>query len=110
MKFLDSDALLDLLVKSRLLTQEQREQVEQEKGKMRQKITRRIQKDGSAEKPDLVDILVEMELPCASRDNQILDEEWIIPLPPDRQRLVAAGGNHSHELCTNWTSKKGYRH
>ena len=83
MKFLDSDALLDLLVKSRLLTPEQRMRVEQEKGKLRQRIAQRMQRDGAAEKPDIVDILVEMQLPCASRDDQILDEELIM-------RLVAA--------------------
>ena len=86
MKFLDSDALLDLLVNSRLLTQEQRAQVDEEKGKLRQKIARRMEKDGAAEKPDLVDILLEMRLPCASRNNQILDEELIM-------RLVAAAHN-----------------
>jgi len=86
MKFLESDALLDLLIKSRLLTKEQRTRVEQERGKVYHKIMKRMQKDGAAEKPDLVDILVEMELPCASRDNQILDEELIM-------RLVAAAYN-----------------
>ena len=86
MKFLDSDALFDLLVKYRLLTQEQRALAEQEKGKLRQKIAKRMQKDGSAERPDLVDILVEMQLPCISRDNQILDEELIM-------RLVATACN-----------------
>ena len=83
MKFLESDALLDLLVKYRLLTREQRAQVDQEKGRLRQKIMKRMQKDGAAEKPDLVDILIEMELPCVTRNNQILDEELIM-------RLVAA--------------------
>ncbi|MDR3089049.1 MAG: Flp pilus assembly complex ATPase component TadA [Desulfobulbaceae bacterium] len=86
MKFLESDALLDLLIKYRLLTKEQRALVEQEKGKARQKLARRMQKDGSAEKPDLVDVLVEMQIPCVARNNQILDEELIM-------RLVAAAHN-----------------
>ena len=80
MRFLDSDALLDVLVRYRLLTAQQREQVMQEKGRQRQKLLRQAQKDGAQDKegPDLIDVILSLQLPVASNGDQPLDEESIM--------------------------------
>ncbi len=80
MKLLSSDALLDLLVRHRMLTPEQRQFITLEKGKQRQKLLKRAQKDKVAEKinPDLVDIIVSMNMSIAGRDDLVLDEETIM--------------------------------
>ena len=59
-KLLNSDTLLDILVRHGKLTAEQRQFITLEKGKQRQKILRQAQRDRVADKvdPDLVDIRI----------------------------------------------------
>ncbi len=58
MKFLNSEGLLEVLVKLKVLTPKQRQFVTLEKGKMRQKLLRQAIKEGDVDKdyPDMVDI------------------------------------------------------
>jgi general secretion pathway protein E len=80
MNFLYTDALLDLLVRRRMLTPDQRQFVVLEKGKQRQKLLKqaggKVQIDQNY--PDLVDIIVSMKLDISGKKNVILDEELIM--------------------------------
>ncbi|WP_028584975.1 GspE/PulE family protein [Desulfogranum mediterraneum] len=85
MSFLNSDKLLDLLVEARLLSEEQRRFVTREKGKQRQKILRQLggRRKEDLQKlekgyPDLVAIIVSLNLEIPGRANEILGEELII--------------------------------
>ena len=80
MNFLNSDGLLDLLVRSRLLSAEQREFITLEKGKQRQKLLKQAQKDGITEKdyPDLIDIILSLQISPNGSPGQLLDEEAIM--------------------------------
>ena len=80
MKLLNSEALLDLLMRQRLLTADQRQFIMLEKGKQRQKLLRQFSKEGGVDKsyPDLVEIIVSFNL-FAGRDEAVpLDEETIM--------------------------------
>jgi len=79
MKLLNSDALLDILVRHGKLTGEQRQFITLEKGKQRQKLLRQAQKDKTAEKvdPDLVDIIVSLQMLTGDK-GEVLDEETIM--------------------------------
>ena len=80
MKLLNSDALLDLLVRQQQLTPDQRQFVILEKGKQRQKLLRQFGKEGGADKnyPDLVEIIVSFSLSAGGNDTVPLDEECIM--------------------------------
>jgi general secretion pathway protein E len=80
MKLLNSEALLDLLVRQKALTSEQRQFIMLEKGKQRQKLLRRVGKEGEADKnyPDLVEIIVSFSLPAGENETVPLDEEYIM--------------------------------
>jgi general secretion pathway protein E len=80
MKYLNSDALLDLLERQKMLTPKQRQFVTLEKGKQRQKLLKNAQKVKGAElmKPDLVDIIVSFQMNVGGRKGEILDEEMIM--------------------------------
>ncbi len=69
MPFLNSDALLDLLVKEQMLTAEQRQFIILQKGKQRQKLLKQLggRRQDDEQKsdrgfPDLVDVIVSLEL------------------------------------------------
>jgi len=69
MPFLNSDALLDLLVKEQMLTAEQRQFIVLQKGKQRQKLLKQLggRRQDDEQKsdrgfPDLVDVIVSLEL------------------------------------------------
>ncbi|WP_319587605.1 GspE/PulE family protein [uncultured Desulfobulbus sp.] len=69
MPFLNSDALLDLLVKEQVLTAEQRQFIVLQKGKQRQKLLKQLggRRQDDEQKsdrgfPDLVDVIVSLEL------------------------------------------------
>jgi general secretion pathway protein E len=69
MPFLNSDALLDLLVKEQILTAEQRQFIVLQKGKQRQKLLKQLggRRQDDEQKsdrgfPDLVDVIVSLEL------------------------------------------------
>ena len=89
MKFLNSDALLNLLEKQQLLTPEQCQFVTLEKGKQRQKLLKRAQKSEGAEhvKPDLVDIIVSMNLTRGDTGRELLDEETIMRAVSEGHRM-----------------------
>lgn len=81
MSFLNSDALLDLLVDERLLTAEQRQFVILHKGKQRQKLLkqfggRRQDDEQKADRgfPDLVDIVASLELETQLGQGPLTDE------------------------------------
>ncbi|MDP3480435.1 MAG: GspE/PulE family protein [Desulfoprunum sp.] len=80
MKLLNSDALLDLLVRQQQLTPDQRQFVILEKGKQRQKLLRQFGKEGEVDKnyPDLVEIIVSFSLSAGGNDTVPLDEECIM--------------------------------
>ncbi|WP_163336115.1 GspE/PulE family protein [Desulfopila sp. IMCC35008] len=80
MKYLNSDALLDLLERQKMLTPKQRQFVTLEKGKQRQKLLKIAQKVKGAElmRPDLVDIIVSFQMNVGGRKGEILDEEMIM--------------------------------
>ena len=80
MRFLYTDALLDLLVRRRMLTAEQRQFIVLEKGKQRQKLLKlangKVQVDSNY--PDLVDVIVSMKLDVSGKKGVILDEDLIM--------------------------------
>lgn len=80
MALLNSDALLDLLIKKRLLTPKQRQFITLEKGKQRQKLLKKFGADRKFDKsfPDLVDIIVSFKLFAGEKKGSILDEDSII--------------------------------
>ncbi|RPH42499.1 MAG: type II/IV secretion system protein, partial [Desulfobulbaceae bacterium] len=80
MKLLNSEALLDLLMRQRLLTADQRQFVMLEKGKQRQKLLRQFGKEGGVDKnyPDLVEIIVSFNLFAGGNEAAPLDEETIM--------------------------------
>ncbi|WP_457576568.1 GspE/PulE family protein [Desulfomarina sp.] len=80
MKFLNSDALLDLLVSRKVLTPKQRKFIILEKGKQRQKLLRRAAREGMKDKdyPDLVDIVTAFQFELPGNKERIVDEELII--------------------------------
>jgi general secretion pathway protein E len=85
MSFLNSETLLDLLVKEQLLTIDQRQLVILQKGKQRQKLlklagSRRQDDESRHDKgfPDLVDILVSLNLETGLAPKTVLTEEMIM--------------------------------
>jgi general secretion pathway protein E len=80
MKLLNSDALLDLLVRHGKLSSKQRQFVTLEKGKQRQKLLRLAQKEKGADKvnPDMVDVIVSFQMHIGGEEGELLDEETIM--------------------------------
>ncbi len=80
MKYVYSDALLDLLVRRRLLTPDQRQFITLEKGKQRQTLLKQLSGKGHLDRnyPDLIDIIVSMKLQIHGKKDLILDEEMIM--------------------------------
>lgn len=80
MKFLHSDALLDLLVKKKVITGEQRTFVSLEKGKQRQKLLKQQGGNDPLDRnyPDLIDIIVSFNLQKAGSGEMVVDEETIM--------------------------------
>ena len=86
MSFLNSEALLDLLVTEQLLTVEQRNFIVLHKGKQRQKLLKlvrgRRQEDDESkldkDYPDLVDIIASLDLETGGPKKMQLTEELIM--------------------------------
>ncbi len=80
MKLLNSDALLDILIKKRLITPRQRQFITLEKGKQRQKLLKKFGSEREFDKsyPDLVDIIVSFKLDRGGKKDIPLDEDSII--------------------------------
>lgn len=85
MSFLNSESLLDLLVKEQVLSEQQRQYIILHKGKQRQKLLklwsgRRHDDDRRSDKggPDLVEIIASLELSSPGQDRQQVTEEVIM--------------------------------
>lgn len=80
MNFIYSDALVDLLVKARLLNDKQAKFITLEKGKQRQKLLKKFGKKDDLDPnfPDLIDVIVSFRLVVNGQKNKILDEESIM--------------------------------
>ena len=80
MKFLNSEGLLELLLRAGVLNAKQRQFVTLEKGKMRQRLLRQAEKDGQRDRayPDLVDIVSAFNLKLNGSGDQFVDEETIV--------------------------------
>ncbi len=80
MALLNSDALLDILIKKNLITTKQRQFITLEKGKQRQKLLKQFGADRKFDKsfPDLVDIIVSFKLDMGGQKGKTLDEDTII--------------------------------
>lgn len=85
MSFLNSESLLDLLVKEQVLSEQQRQYIILHKGKQRQKLLklwsgRRQDDDHRPDKggPDLVDIITSLELSSPGADRQQVTEEVVM--------------------------------
>lgn len=85
MSFLNSESLLDLLVKEQVLSEQQRQYITLHKGKQRQKLLklwsgRRHDDDRRSDKsgPDLVEIIASLELSSPGADRQPVTEELIM--------------------------------
>jgi general secretion pathway protein E len=85
MSFLNSESLLDLLVKEQVLSEQQRQYIILHKGKQRQKLLklwsgRRHDDDHRPDKggPDLVDIITSLELSSPGVERQQVTEEVVM--------------------------------
>ncbi|MEJ2136147.1 MAG: GspE/PulE family protein [Desulfofustis sp.] len=80
MKFLYSDALLDLLVTHKVLSDKQRTFISLEKGKQRQKLLKKSDKPDPLDKnyPDLIDVIVSLNLKKSGSKKESVDEETIM--------------------------------
>jgi general secretion pathway protein E len=80
MKILYSEALLDLLVKRKVMTSEQRTFISLEKGKQRQKLMKQHGGGDPLDRnfPDLVDIIVSYNLQRPGTSDEVIDEETIM--------------------------------
>ncbi len=80
MKLLNSDMLLEILVKQKMMTIKQRKFLTLEKGKQRQKLLRMASKEGVVDKdyPDLVDIITAFKFKIPGSDGEVLTEEKIM--------------------------------
>ncbi len=80
MKFLYSDALLDLLVKHKVMSDKQRTFISLEKGKQRQKLLKKSPAPDALDKnyPDLIDIIVSFNLKKSGSSKDSIDEETIM--------------------------------
>ena len=85
MSFLNSEALLDLLIKEQLLTTEQRQFIILQKGKQRQKLLKQVggRRQEDEQKPDrgypdLVDVIVSLQIETGLAPKTPLTEEMIM--------------------------------
>jgi len=80
MRFINSDALLDLLVKHRLITRKQQQFITLEKGKQRQKLLKKFGGGDGLDKtfPDLIDIILSFHFSLPASKSKPLTEEIIM--------------------------------
>ena len=80
MKFTNSEAVLDLLIKNRLITKKQRQFITLEKGKQRQKLLKKFGTGDHLDKnfPDLIDIILSFRLDVMGVRGKPLSEEMIM--------------------------------
>ncbi len=92
MQFLQSDELLTLLLELRVITKKQRQFIEQERPKQRQRLLRQAAKDGIKDKnyPDLVDIISSLNLTIDNQrvaSGRPIDEELIMRAVARKRQL-----------------------
>ncbi len=80
MRFINSDALLSLLVKHRLITRKQQQFITLEKGKQRQKLLKKFGGGDGLDKtfPDLIDIILSYNFSLPASRSKPLTEEIIM--------------------------------
>jgi len=80
MKFINSDALLNLLIHHKLITKQQRQLITLEKGKQRQKLLKKFGTGDGLDKnyPDLLDIILSFNLDILGTSGKPLTEEIIM--------------------------------
>ncbi len=85
MAFYNSDAFLDILVRQGLLSREQKQFIVLQKGKQRQKLLKQFggRRQGDSRKldrgfPDLVDIIVSLNIEVPGRKGMTLNEELMV--------------------------------
>jgi len=80
MQLLNSETLLDILVRQKVMTSKQRQFITLEKGKQRQKLLRSVGKGSEIDKnyPDMVEIITAFNLKMSGKDDRTLDEETIM--------------------------------
>lgn len=80
MRFINSDALLSLLVKHRLITRKQQQFITLEKGKQRQKLLKKFGGGDGLDKtfPDLIDIILSFNFSLPASRSKPLTEEIIM--------------------------------
>ncbi|MFW2365158.1 MAG: GspE/PulE family protein [Desulforhopalus sp.] len=89
MKFLESDGLLDTLIKRKVLTTKQRQFITLEKGKVRQKLIRRAGRGAELDRnyPDLVDIIAACNFKVPGDSGRTVDEELIMRAVAEEKNL-----------------------
>lgn len=80
MKFINSEALLDLLIKRKLITLQQRQFITLEKGKQRQKLLKKFGSGDGLDRdyPDLLDIILSFKLDILGVRGKPLSEEKVM--------------------------------
>ena len=80
MQLLNSETLLDILIRQKVLTAKQRQFITLEKGKQRQKLLRTVDKGSEIDKnyPDMVEIITAFNMKLSGNNGRILDEETIM--------------------------------
>jgi len=80
MQLLNSEMLLDILIRQKVLTPKQRQFITLEKGKQRQKLLRTVDKGSEVDKnyPDMVEIITSFNIKLTGNNGRILDEETIM--------------------------------
>ncbi len=80
MALVNSDALLDILIKKGLITQKQRQFITLEKGKQRQRLLKKhgVDKEFDKSFPDLIDVIVSFNLDMGGKKDTPLDEDSIM--------------------------------
>lgn len=80
MKFVNSEELLDLLVKHKLITKKQRQFITLEKGKQRQRLLKKFSTDDNLDRnfPDLLDIILSFNLFAFGKKGKPLTEEMVM--------------------------------
>ena len=85
MSFMNSEELLDLLIEEKLLTEQQKDTVLEEREKRRHSLMRTVggrrkndKRKLQRDEPDLVDVIASLRFKIQGKKNTILSEETIV--------------------------------
>ena len=109
MQLLNSETLLDILIRQKVLTPKQRQFITLEKGKQRQKLLRTVDKGSEIDKnyPDMVEIITAFNMKLSGNNGRILDEETIMRAVAREKNFLSRS---SIPLTWTWMSQlKQYR-